>query len=110
MRPGFRKVVFAILIMLIVLFYAQGIMGDREFSWDRFITWWRTRPDAVKAWPAKRKAKRDAKKAALKSKADARAKSKSDKAEAEARKASGEALFSPLPMPDEVVVFGKEGR
>ena len=29
MRPGFRKVVFAIAIMLIVLFYRQGIMGTK---------------------------------------------------------------------------------
>lgn len=32
LRPGFRKVVFAVIIMLIVLFYRQGIMGTREFS------------------------------------------------------------------------------
>ena len=32
LRPGFRKVVFAIVIMVVVLFYRQGIMGTREFS------------------------------------------------------------------------------
>ena len=32
LRPGFRKVVFSIVIMAIVLFYQKGIMGDREFS------------------------------------------------------------------------------
>ena len=32
LRPGFRKVVFAVVIMLMVLFYRQGIMGTREFS------------------------------------------------------------------------------
>ena len=32
LRPGFRKVVFSIIIMVIVLFYRKGIMGDREFS------------------------------------------------------------------------------
>jgi branched-chain amino acid transport system permease protein len=31
-RPGFRKVVFAVIIMAIVLFYRKGLMGDREFS------------------------------------------------------------------------------
>lgn len=31
-RSGFRKVVFAVIIMAIVLFYRKGIMGDREFS------------------------------------------------------------------------------
>ena len=34
-RGGFRKVVFAVIIMLIVLFYRKGIMGDREFSLER---------------------------------------------------------------------------
>lgn len=32
LRPGFRKVVFSVIIMLIVLFARKGIMGDREFS------------------------------------------------------------------------------
>ena len=32
MRSGFRKVVFSIIIMVIVLFFRQGIMGTREFS------------------------------------------------------------------------------
>ena len=32
LRSGFRKVVFSVVIMLIVLFARQGIMGDREFS------------------------------------------------------------------------------
>ena len=33
LRSGFRKVVFSVIIMLVVLFYRQGIMGDKEFSW-----------------------------------------------------------------------------
>ena len=32
LRPGFRKVVFALVIMIMVLFYRQGIMGTKEFS------------------------------------------------------------------------------
>lgn len=32
LKPGFRKVVFAIVIMLIVIFYQRGIMGESEFS------------------------------------------------------------------------------
>lgn len=32
LRPGFRKVVFAVVIMAVVLFYRQGIMGTKEFS------------------------------------------------------------------------------
>ncbi|MBR7081577.1 MAG: branched-chain amino acid ABC transporter permease [Oscillospiraceae bacterium] len=35
MRSGFRKVVFSVIIMIIVLFFSKGIMGDREFSWER---------------------------------------------------------------------------
>lgn len=32
LRAGFRKVVFSVIIMIIVLFFRQGIMGNREFS------------------------------------------------------------------------------
>ena len=41
-RPGFRMVIFSILLMVVVLFYRRGIMGTREFSWDavaRFPAW-----------------------------------------------------------------------
>ncbi|MDR1801608.1 MAG: branched-chain amino acid ABC transporter permease [Lachnospiraceae bacterium] len=31
-RSGFRKVVFAVIIMAIVLFYRKGLMGENEFS------------------------------------------------------------------------------
>jgi len=37
LRSGFRKVVFAVIIMAVVLFYRQGIMGNREFSVDRIL-------------------------------------------------------------------------
>ena len=37
MRGGFRMLVFSVVIMLIVLFYRQGIMGTREFSWQGII-------------------------------------------------------------------------
>ncbi len=30
-RDGFRKVVFSVVIMIIVLFFSRGIMGDKEF-------------------------------------------------------------------------------
>ena len=96
MRPGFRKVVFAVLIMLIVLFYSRGIMGDKEFSWDRFIGWWKN----------KAAAKREAKAAA----AAAKARAKEAKDASDAKKASGEALFTPLPVSDTVMVFDKEGK
>ena len=32
LKPGFRKVVFAVVIMLIVIFWQRGIMGESEFS------------------------------------------------------------------------------
>ena len=31
-RDGFRKVVFSVVIMIIVLFFSKGIMGDKEIS------------------------------------------------------------------------------
>ena len=32
LRTGFRMVVFSVIIMIVVLFFRQGIMGDREIS------------------------------------------------------------------------------
>lgn len=34
---GFRMVVFSVVIMIIVLFWRRGIMGNKEFSWDGII-------------------------------------------------------------------------
>jgi len=34
LRTGFRMVVFSIILMLVVLFWRRGIMGQNEFSWD----------------------------------------------------------------------------
>lgn len=31
-RPGFRMVIFSILLMVVVLFYSRGLMGTSEFS------------------------------------------------------------------------------
>ncbi len=36
-RDGFRKVIFSIVIMVIVLFFSKGIMGDKELSLSRVI-------------------------------------------------------------------------
>ena len=33
LRPGFRMVVFSVIIMIVVLFFREGIMGDKEL-WD----------------------------------------------------------------------------
>jgi branched-chain amino acid transport system permease protein len=32
LRSGFRKLVFSIIIMIVVLFFSRGIMGDKELS------------------------------------------------------------------------------
>ena len=32
LRTGFRMVVFSIIIMVVVLFFRRGIMGDKELS------------------------------------------------------------------------------
>ncbi|MBQ1228269.1 MAG: branched-chain amino acid ABC transporter permease, partial [Firmicutes bacterium] len=49
MRPGFRKVVFAVIIMCIVLFYSKGIMGTKEFSWEGFLGFFKNLPATIKA-------------------------------------------------------------
>lgn len=36
-RDGFRKVVFSVVIMIIVLFFSKGIMGDKELSFAGMI-------------------------------------------------------------------------
>lgn len=36
-RPGFRMVMFSVLLMACVLFWRKGIMGTREFTWDGFF-------------------------------------------------------------------------
>ncbi|MDD6094282.1 MAG: branched-chain amino acid ABC transporter permease [Clostridia bacterium] len=36
-RDGFRKVVFSVVIMIIVLFFSRGIMGDKELSFNRLF-------------------------------------------------------------------------
>jgi len=34
--PGLRMVVFSILLMLVIIFRQQGLMGNREITWDMF--------------------------------------------------------------------------
>ena len=38
-RTGFRMVVFSIILMVVVLFWRRGIMGQNEFSWDAIYRW-----------------------------------------------------------------------
>ncbi len=108
MRAGFRKVVFAILIMLVVLFFAKGIMGNREFSWEGIIRWFKTLPQRIKAWPAKKKAQLAERKEQREAKKEAKAKAAEKKAKGAEALAAGEKLFTPLPVYDHVVVFEKE--
>lgn len=51
LRNGFRMVVFSIVIMIVVLFFRKGIMGDRELS------------DVIAGWKEKHNAKRQSKEA-----------------------------------------------
>ena len=32
--PGLRMVVFSVLLLIVVIFRQQGLMGNKEFSWD----------------------------------------------------------------------------
>ncbi|MCR5352901.1 MAG: branched-chain amino acid ABC transporter permease [Clostridiales bacterium] len=41
LRGGFRMVVFSVIIMIIVLFFRKGIMGERELSITRFLGFFR---------------------------------------------------------------------
>ena len=47
LRNGFRMVVFSIIIMIVVLFFRKGIMGDREL------------PDVIAGWRRKRLSKKE---------------------------------------------------
>ncbi len=35
--PGMRMVVFSLMLMGVILFYPQGLMGRAEFNWDYFL-------------------------------------------------------------------------
>lgn len=38
LKNGFRMVVFSVVIMIVVLFWRKGIMGDKELTWDRLYS------------------------------------------------------------------------
>ena len=52
LRNGFRMVVFSVVIMIVVLFFRQGIMGDREL------------PEVIAGWRARAKSRKGSKEAA----------------------------------------------
>ncbi len=35
--PGMRMVLFSIILLLVILFYRKGLMGNKEFSWNGLI-------------------------------------------------------------------------
>jgi len=39
--PGMRMVIFSIILVMVMIFARQGIMGRGEFSWQRFFEWLR---------------------------------------------------------------------
>ena len=41
LKTGFRMVVFSIVIMIVVLFFRQGIMGTREYSLEGIVNWFK---------------------------------------------------------------------
>ncbi len=49
LRPGFRKVVFSVVIMVIVLFYQKGIMGEKEFSISGIAGFFKKLPEKFSA-------------------------------------------------------------
>ncbi|MBE6914829.1 MAG: branched-chain amino acid ABC transporter permease [Ruminococcaceae bacterium] len=48
-RDGFRKVVFSVIIMVIVLFFSRGIMGDKELSFAGLVRKFKCRKAAKAA-------------------------------------------------------------
>ncbi|QUH24916.1 branched-chain amino acid ABC transporter permease [Serpentinicella alkaliphila] len=41
---GLRMVVFSTILMVVVIFFNNGLMGNKEFSWDKFINFFKRRP------------------------------------------------------------------
>lgn len=41
-RPGLRMVVFSVILMLVVLYYRKGIMGQNEFTWEGIASFFKT--------------------------------------------------------------------
>ncbi len=38
-RPGLRMVIFSILLMILVLFFRNGLLGQKELSWKLIFNW-----------------------------------------------------------------------
>lgn len=44
--PGMRMVVFSLILMIVIIFARQGVMGRKEFSWELLLNWKFTRRKA----------------------------------------------------------------
>jgi branched-chain amino acid transport system permease protein len=38
--PGMRQVIFSLALLLVIMFFRQGLLGRREFSWEAFGRLW----------------------------------------------------------------------
>jgi len=47
-RSGFRRFVFSIIIMMIVLFFSKGLMGDKEISFAGLVKRFKKRAKVAK--------------------------------------------------------------
>lgn len=47
-KTGLRMVVFSVLLMVVVLFFRRGIMGQNEFSWDGLVRLFKRIPTLFK--------------------------------------------------------------
>ena len=41
LKTGFRMVIYSIILMIVVLFFRRGIMGNKEFSWDAIYSFFK---------------------------------------------------------------------
>ena len=55
LRSGFRMVVFSVVIMIVVLFFSKGIMGEKELSWAMVRGFFQKLRPGKKAAPAEKK-------------------------------------------------------
>ncbi|MBQ6842398.1 MAG: branched-chain amino acid ABC transporter permease [Firmicutes bacterium] len=57
LRVGFRKVVFSVDIMIIVLFYSRGLMGDKELRTENVVNGFRKSKKKLREWISDRRKK-----------------------------------------------------
>jgi len=57
LRVGFRKVVFSVVIMIIVLFYSRGLMGDKELRTENVVNGFRKSKKKLREWISDRRKK-----------------------------------------------------